>query len=279
MSEGHGRRAARVCEMSVNTIIVTLALVAGRFAAAQQPNFTHGGGACADDWDCALSGTCVSSACVCDIWATGPQCTYLNLQPAESLTSQGLQAPSYYSWGGHTLRDDATGDYHLFASFMCDHASLGSWTTKSSVAHAVSQSPVGPFAFAEGVDQQLVVPPWSHGAYIARDPPTGQYLLWHLGNGAIDPGTWAPCYNSSQAVAGGGGAGGAMDFLGAAGDDTAYVPLRAPPGQKQAFVQTAPSLNGPWAPWNNNTGACAFSQTRNSAETAAHAKAEPTKEK
>jgi hypothetical protein len=201
------------------------------FSAAQLPNFTHGGGACVEDWDCALSGMCVSSACVCDIWATGPQCTYLNLQPADSLTSQGLQAPSYYSWGGHTLKDDAD-NYHLFASFMCDHASLGSWTSKSSVAHAVSPSPIGPFTFPEGLDEQLVVPPWSHGAYITRDPPTGEYLLWHLGNGAIDPKTWAPCFNSSQAVGGG-----------APPPDAPYAPLHAPPGQRQAFVQTAPSLN------------------------------------
>jgi hypothetical protein len=232
--------------------LLTLA-VAARVAAAQLPNFTHGGGACADDWDCALSGVCVANLCVCDIWATGPQCTYLNLQPAESLTSQGLQAPSYYSWGGHTLKDDAD-NYHLFASFMCDHASLGSWTTKSSVAHAVSQSPVGPFVFAEGVDEQLVVPPWSHGAYITRDPPTGQYLLWHLGDGTIDPATWSPCYNSSQAVVDGGGGGGGVSPPPHV--DAPYTPLRAPPGQKQAFVHTAPSLNGPWTPWNNNTGAC-----------------------
>jgi hypothetical protein len=189
---------------------------------------------------------CVSSVCECDPWWTGPTCTYLNLQPAESLSSQGLQAPSYYSWGGHTLQDDS-GDYHLFASFMCDHASLSSWTSKSSVAHAVSPSPVGPFAFAAGLDQQLVVPPWSHGAYIARDPPTGEYLLWHLGSGMIDPKSWAPCFNSSEAVAGGGPP--APPAAGAP-----FAPLRAPPGQREAFVQTAPSLNGPWTPWNNNTG-------------------------
>ena len=213
--------------------------------AAQLPNFTHGGGVCSEDWDCSLSGLCLSNACVCDAWATGPTCSYLNLQPAESLTSQGLQAPSYFSWGGHTLKDDAD-NYHLFASFMCDHASLGSWTTKSSVAHAVSASPIGPFVFEEGLDKQLIVPPWSHGAYIARDPPTGEYLLWHLGNGAIDPRTWAPCYNSSEAVEG---------FSSVStDDDVRFTPLRAPPGQKQAFVQTAPSLAGPWTPWNNNTG-------------------------
>lgn len=206
---------------------------------AQLPNFAHGGGNCASDWECSLGGMCVANSCACDPWWTGPTCSYLNLQPAASLTSQGLQAPSYYSWGGHTLKDGA-GDYHLFASFMCDHASLGSWTTKSSVAHAVSPSPIGPFSFEEGLDKQLVVPPWSHGAFITRDPPSGQYLLWHLGNGMIDPKTWAPCYNSSQTTA-------------APPADAPYAPLRAPPGQKQAFIHTAPSLNGPWTPWNNNT--------------------------
>ena len=66
---------------------------------------------------------------------------------------------------------------------MCDHATLSEWTTKSSMAHAVAATPEGPFYFAPGLDKQLVVGPWTHGTYIIRDPPTGQYLLWWVGRG------------------------------------------------------------------------------------------------
>lgn len=212
--------------------------------ASQLPDFPHGGGECATDWDCSLGGTCTNSKCVCDSWWTGPLCTYLNLQPADSLTSQGLQAPDYYSWGGHPLQSE-DGTYHLFASFMCDHKTLGSWTTKSSVAHATASKPEGPFTLAPGLDQQLVVPPWSHGAYIVQDPPTKQYLLWHLGDGTIDPKTWGPCYNSSES-----GVEGGLSLP----PTTPEISTLGVPGQRQAFVQTSSSLVGPWTPWNNNTG-------------------------
>ena len=146
-------------------------------AAAQQPGVQHGGGACASDWECSLGGACTDSVCVCDAWWTGPSCALLNLQPVDSLESTGLQVPGYFSWGGHTLRDDA-GAYHLFASMMCDHATLGSWTTKSSMAHAVSTAgPTGPFFLPAGDDPQLVVPPWSHGQGAGRGAGRGGGIL------------------------------------------------------------------------------------------------------
>ena len=227
----------------LSAALLSLALLR---AAAQLPGYPHGGGACASDWDCSLGGTCAAAKCACDPWFTGPSCALLNLQPADSLASQGLQAPSYFSWGGHPLQAE-DGTYHLFASFMCDHATLGSWTSKSSVAHATAARPEGPFTLAPGLDQQLVVPPWSHGAYIVQDPPTKQYLLWHLGDGTIDPKTWAPCYNSSQA-------GDAVAPPPAADAPLLRAPAALPPGQRQAFVQVSDSLLGPWVPFNNNTG-------------------------
>jgi hypothetical protein len=223
-------------------LLALLSLVVVR---GQAPDWPHGGGACASDWDCSLGGTCESSRCVCDAWWTGSSCALLNLQPAESLTSQGLQVPDYYSWGGHPLQAEVNGTFHLFASFLCDHASLGSWTSKSSVAHATASRPEGPYTFAAGLDQQLVVPPWSHGAYIIQDPPTQQYLLWHLGDGTISNSSWGPCYNSSQS-----GDGSSVSFSPA---DAEPLSLGIP-GQKQAFVQTSSSLLGPWTPFNNDTG-------------------------
>jgi hypothetical protein len=219
----------------------TLLCILLRAAWAQAPDVPHGGGACATDWDCSLGGTCSEQLCVCDLWWTGESCAQLNLQPADPQAC-GLVAPGYLSWGGHPLRDAATGTYHLLASFMCNHATLDAWKTKSSIAHATSRDPAGPYLIPEGLDKQLVLPPWSHGAYVVQDPPTGEYLLWHLGNASVDRSTWFPCYNSSDAEEA--AAGGAAEAP-AAGLE---------PGGREAFVESAPSLEGPWTAFNNNTG-------------------------
>lgn len=208
---------------------------------AQLPGVPHGGGTCSDDWDCSLGGECVANVCKCDPHFTGLDCHYLNLQPAKSFEAQGLQDGSYFSWGGHSLRD-TEGTYHLFASLMCDHATLNSWTTKSSMAHATSSSPIGPYVLPSGQDAQLIVPPWSHGAYIVQDPPTKEYLLFHLGNGAVDKASWSPCYDSASAALPGAAVPG--------GDSNAYVRSG---GDGGAFIHTAPSLDGPWTPWRNST--------------------------
>jgi hypothetical protein len=222
---------------------LSVLLAAALHAVAQAPDVPHGGGACATDWDCSLGGECsASGACVCDTWWTGPTCAQVNLQPADPAAC-GLVAPGYLSWGGHPLRDNA-GTYHLLASFLCNHATLSEWTTKSSIAHATSPYPTGPFAIPEGLDAQMALPPWSHGAYVVQDPPSGEYLLWHLGNATVARDTWYPCYNSSDAA--GGGAAPAAAAAGA---------LQTEPGGRQVFVERSRSLAGPWTAYNNNTGA------------------------
>ena len=133
---------------------------------AQAPDVPHGGGSCATEWDCSLGGSCTSNACVCDAWWTGSTCAQLNLQPADP-EACGLVAPGYFSWGGHPLRD-SDGTYHLLASFLCNHETLSTWKTKSSIAHATSRSPTGPFVIPEGLDQQLALPPWSVSFFATR---------------------------------------------------------------------------------------------------------------
>ena len=216
-------------------------------ARAQAPDVPHGGGACATDLDCSLGGACAASSCACDIWWTGPQCDLLNLQRADP-AARGLVSDSYFSWGGHALRDE-TGTYHLLASFLCDHATLGQWTTKSSIAHATSAAPAGPFVLAPGLDAQLVVPPWSHGAYVVRDPPTGEYLLVHIGDGRVPKSTWAPCYNSSEDTPAFAAA--AAAAAAAAPDEPLGAGALANDG---VFVERSMSLEGPWTSFANNTG-------------------------
>jgi len=164
-------------------------------AEARRPLPPHGGGSCSTPDDCSLGGECTAGRCSCDPWFTGPSCALLNLQRPES-TDQGTCGPnfdSYFSWGGRALHDPKGGLYHLYASFMCDHKDLGSWTTASASAHFVSSSPVGPFTFSsEQCEGDICTPaviPWSHNTVAMIDlggtAAGAEWQIWHIGNGVV----------------------------------------------------------------------------------------------
>lgn len=120
-----------------------LCLVSLFRAAAPTSDYVQGGAPCDTESDCSLSGLCANSVCVCDPWWTGARCDLLNLQNAAS-DQQGLQVPGYKSWGGHALQAP-DGTWQGFFSFMCRHATLGQWTTKSSPRQPAWRGPT-PFA-------------------------------------------------------------------------------------------------------------------------------------
>jgi hypothetical protein len=211
----------------------TRALLVGAavvLVAAQAPGYPHGGGPCASEWDCSLGGVCdaATSTCVCDAWVTGAQCDLLNLAPAVD-PNAGLQPPGYYAWGGHALQSPTDNLYHGLFSFMCRHATLGEWTTKSSIWHATSPSPTGPYELAD-----MVAQPWSHNAMLAANP-AGGYLLYQIGDAAVDPSQWEPCYNASAE---------------AEGSARPAAPLAGPrprsDGGSGIYIRSAPDLTGPW---------------------------------
>ena len=103
---------------------------------------------------------------------------------------------------------------------MCDHKTLGDWTTASSmewpclslfsfslflsftpqqslsfslsffptlpgIVHATAAKPQGPY-----VIQEMIVQPWAHNAIITQDPLSGLYLIFHIGNAQVDPSQW-----------------------------------------------------------------------------------------
>lgn len=218
-------------------------------SAAPLPDPAHGGGPCSSDWDCSLGGVCTAQKCVCDAWFTGAACDLLHLQPAPS-TNLGLQVPTYHSWGGRAaaVHDAAANKtrYEGYFSFMCNHGNLGVWTRTSASIHAVSDSPEGPYQ-----PQKVVIFPWSHNTFLIQNPPDGLWLLWHLGNGTVPSSEWAPCFNGTD-----------LDISANVNLDTdknvdmppASASPVTSPGQEQAFVQTAPSISGPWTPAFNNTG-------------------------
>lgn len=132
---------------------------------------------CTDDHGCGLAGRCVSSACVCDAWATGERCTLLNARPAA--TSRAFYRPNSSSWGGSpTLGTD--GRYHMYASSFINHCGFSAWEHNSEVVHASSANPEGPF-----IADDIASPPWTHNPTVTRtnDTTGGLYVLYHLGVG------------------------------------------------------------------------------------------------
>ena len=149
----------------------------------------RGGAPCKVDTDCFLAGVCVASKCACDAWATGANCSLLNLAPASP--DNGLQLPGYHSWGGHAVKDNSSGVdvFHGYFSFMLGHCTLSSWTTNSALIHGVASSPDGPFTPAgPSVDPNMpgvMVPPWAHSAFITYSEVDKLFLLSHIGPGGV----------------------------------------------------------------------------------------------
>jgi hypothetical protein len=233
-----------------------LLVLLGR-AHAQAVNFPHGGAPCTTDFDCSLGGECLpvpgnssQLACACDVWMTGPSCQYLNLQRPDTFPgSQGLdlRGQNYYSWGGHSTFDEASGLYHGYFSFMCDHNNLGEWTTASSIVHATANasSPAGPYTFSE-----MIVQPWAHNAILRVDGFTGDYLVFHIGDAHVDPSKWSPCFTNGSTSS-------VPETTTSSGrrlkqrDRPRTTPAdRAGDG---VYVHTSPGPNGPWTFFNNGT--------------------------
>ena len=91
---------------------------------------------------------------MCDPQYTGRECAVLRLRRAK--LDNGMQANGTHTWGGHALRDKATGKWVGFFSYMAGRCDLGTWSTNSMIISAVADEPDGPY------NQQLtpVVGPW-----------------------------------------------------------------------------------------------------------------------
>ena len=225
---------------------------------AQSSGWPHGGGFCLSDEDCSLGGVCDNSTwtCSCDVWFTGENCRYLNLQrPLDTNAGTcGPQFDNYFSWGGRTVlpQPGTGGNYSAVVSFMCRHETLGAWTTASSDVRFTSPSPAGPYSWgAEQCDGEIctpTVPPWAHNTVVIDNPladPSERFQIWHCGDSSADQKDWSPCYNSSEAGPG-------KWPPPAREREAGYSPLKYPPGSA-AYVSTAPTPSGPWTRWRNNS--------------------------
>eukprot|EP00051_Salpingoeca_urceolata_P015283 m.197446 g.197446 ORF g.197446 m.197446 type:complete len:470 (-) comp18347_c0_seq2:47-1456(-) len=139
-----------------------------------------------DPLACSLAGQCVDGNCQCDPWTKGPQCQYLNLLPADPDHYGYHNLSGYNSWGGHPI-GPIDGEYHLYAAQMANKSPLiPGWSTTSTVIHATSKDPLGPYTL-----QSTVLPVFAHNpqAIIA---PDGTILIYFVGWPSTNVSTPAP---------------------------------------------------------------------------------------
>ena len=87
--------------------------------------------------------------------------------------------PDYYNWGSSIIKGD-DGKYHLFYSWWAEDFSA--WLTFSEIAHAISDSPLGPWLYSETVLKGRGKGHWD--AITAHNPKIkyfeGKYYLYYI---------------------------------------------------------------------------------------------------
>ena len=102
----------------------------------------------------------------------------------ETVAGAGFRLPGWIIWGGSTIQDDA-GRYHLFVSRW--NATLGhnAWGTSSEIAHAVSDSLLGPWTFYDVALPRRGRHFWdgmaTHNPNIHYHRQRNEYVLFYIG--------------------------------------------------------------------------------------------------
>lgn len=138
------------------------------------------GGRCRIDFDCSLAGVCTQDGtCLCDAWASGIDCSFLNFQKVDK-SRLGYLHPHISSWGGSIVKSKRFNLYHMFTSeILCkdnpsrkERCGLNAWETHSRIAETVAENIDGPYQRIK-----TVFPPEHHNPSIHISPRTGD---WHL---------------------------------------------------------------------------------------------------
>ncbi|HLR32463.1 MAG TPA: glycoside hydrolase family protein, partial [Fodinibius sp.] len=90
--------------------------------------------------------------------------------------------PDYYNWGSSIIKG-SEGKYHLFYSRWPRGLGFSVWLTHSEIAHAVAESPEGPYQYVETVLEGRGGDHWD--AITAHNPKIkyfeGKYYLYYIG--------------------------------------------------------------------------------------------------
>jgi len=91
---------------------------------------------------------------------------------------------SLYIWGGSLVQSHNDKKYHLFYSRWPREYGFSAWVTHSEIAHAVSDSPFGPYKF-----KNVALPPRGNEYWdgmVTHNPTVyyfnGKYYLYYMGN-------------------------------------------------------------------------------------------------
>jgi hypothetical protein len=91
--------------------------------------------------------------------------------------------PDHYIWCGSMVRGD-DGKYHLYYSRWLRKLGFNAWVTHSEIAHAVGESPAGPFRHSDVVLPARGKEFWdglcTHNPTVLRTG--GKYYLYYMGN-------------------------------------------------------------------------------------------------
>ena len=169
---------------------------------------------CTTDAECSYNGVCSAGACVCFPQWGGAHCAALRLVPTRR--DAGLQlanasaawAHGVSSWGGQVLHDggaNSDGKYHMFAATFTAGCSVWGWLSNSIVTHATADAPEGPYRAADCAMHTCA--PEAHEPSVARDPMSGDWVMWFTSSkagpgGAPLPGGWrgGSCDCTSEAA-------------------------------------------------------------------------------
>lgn len=204
----------------MNTALPVLFLLASARAQAEPP--------------CSLNGKASTvngkASCVCDKPWSGALCETMNFKPATYPQGYGM-APNLTSWGGNTIYDAASKEYHIYVSAMTNHCPLQTWGKNSRIDHGVSKTITGPYALRD-----VAINTWAHNsAPIALKD--GTFAIVHIGTGTGPPNGGQNCNKSAYD-----GPLLAPDAADAHTTADSYVASTA----GGSTIHTAKSLAGPW---------------------------------
>ena len=149
---------------------------------------------CSSDDDCSLNGLCGSNAtCACFAPWGGDDCGVLNFLPAPTTGAFGdMPAPeNITSWGGNAEYDQLSSKWHgYFTEIGGKECGLTQWRTHSTVVHAESATPEGPYARVAGAAPVLLHE--AHNPQVLRLNDTHWYIF-HIGNADANGTSAAAC--------------------------------------------------------------------------------------
>ncbi len=194
-------------------------------------------GPCIGPEGCSLNGECTNGVCTCDRPWSGKFCGTIDFEP-EAIAAYGSgDTASTSSWGGGPpVWDAATKQWHLFVTEIAGHCGMATWSRMSQAAHAVSNTPAGPYRRVG-----VAVETQAHNVFYAYSEPEKLHLIYTLFDGA-SPKTCNPYLSCDNGSTPGAPRGTIRPPPG-----TPWPKASCPP-KYGAFVHYSASLDGPWKP-------------------------------